>query len=86
MTVQDQIDAAKINPQSISAGCLNNQPVMPDIHLSEAGILKLLHDLNPNKAAGPDEIKPHVLRELREVIAPVVGVHIPEISGYRTGA
>ena len=73
MTVQDQIDAGKINPQSIPAGCLNNQPVMPDIHLSEAGILKLLHDLNPNKAAGPDELKPLVLRELREVIAPMVG-------------
>ena len=72
MTVQDQIDVGKINPQSVPAGCLNNQPVMPDIHLSEAGILKLLHDLNQNKAAGP-ELKPLVLRELREVIAPMVG-------------
>ena len=86
MTVQDQIDVGKLNPQSIPAGCLNNQPVMPDIHLSEAGILKLLHDLNPNKAAGPDELKPIVLRELREVIAPHGGGHIPEISRYRTGA
>ena len=53
---------------------INNQPVMPDIKVSENGILKLLKDLNPHKAAGPDELKPLVLRELREVIAPMLVV------------
>ncbi|MCG8048052.1 MAG: hypothetical protein JAY75_12610 [Candidatus Thiodiazotropha taylori] len=79
MKVQDQVDAGridpcKIDPKSVPAGCLNNQPVMPEILLSEAGILKLLHNLNPNKAAGPDELKPLVLKELREVIAPMVRI------------
>ena len=53
---------------------INNQPVMPDIKVSENGVLKLLKDLNPHKAAGPDELKPLVLRELREVIAPMLVV------------
>ena len=47
---------------------------MPDIKVSENGILKLLKDLNPHKAAGPDELKPLVLRELREVIVPMLVV------------
>ena len=64
MTVQDQVDAGKINAQSVPAGCLNNQPVMLRLEY-----LKLLHDLNPNKAAGSDGPKPLVLKELREVSA-----------------
>jgi len=49
-------------------------PDMDSITISTNGILKLLKDLNPNKAAGPDHIKPLVLRELRDVIAPVLQV------------
>jgi hypothetical protein len=37
---------------------------MPDITITSEGIAKLLLNLNPNKAAGPDEIKPRVLKEL----------------------
>ena len=44
----------------------NNTPIMPDFNISTAGILKLLKDLNPNKAAGPDKIKPLVLQELKD--------------------
>ena len=29
-------------------------------------------ELNPNKAAGPDKIRPNVLRELAEIIAPAI--------------
>ena len=46
---------------------------MSDIQLSENGILKLLKDLNPHKAAGPAELKPFVLKE-REEIAPMLRV------------
>ena len=35
---------------------------------------KLLKDLNPHKAAGPDQIKPLVLQKLRDVIAPILQV------------
>ena len=46
----------------------------PNITVSLNGILKLLNDLNPHKAAGPDQLKPLVLQRLREVIAPVLQV------------
>jgi len=45
---------------------------MTSIHITEEGVRKLLLKLNPHKAAGPDKIKPSVLRELADVIAPVV--------------
>ena len=45
---------------------------MTSIHITEEGVRKLLIKLNPHKAAGPDKIKPSVLRELADVIAPVV--------------
>ena len=51
-------------------------PHMPNITVTVSvnGILKLLSDLNPHKAAGPDQLKPLVLQRLREVIAPVLQV------------
>ena len=47
---------------------------MQPLILSVNGILKLPKDLSPHKAAEPDHIKPLVLRELREVPAPVIQV------------
>ena len=47
---------------------------MEDFEISEAGILKLLKNLKPNKAAGPDKLKPLLLQELREEIAPILQV------------
>ena len=47
-------------------------PQMPPIEITEEGVLKQLQKLNPHKAAGPDKLKPIVLRELAEVIAPMV--------------
>ena len=44
---------------------------MPDITVICEGIAKLLN-LNPNKAAGTDEIKPRVLKELATEIAPIL--------------
>ena len=72
MAVQDLVDTGKIDSKSVPANLINTQPVMPDIQLSENGILKLLKDLNPHTAAGPDELKPLVLKEFREVIAPML--------------
>jgi hypothetical protein len=60
---------------------------MPDIQITENGVAKLLHNLNPHKAAGPDNITPRVLKELssevssiltlifRKSYAPPVGYH-----------
>jgi hypothetical protein len=38
---------------------MNGQfPSAPEINITCAGVLKLLQKLNPNKAAGPDNIRP----------------------------
>ena len=47
---------------------------MEDFSISVAGILKLLKNLKPGKAAGPDRLKPILLKELCEEIAPIIQV------------
>ena len=42
------------------------------IHISEEGARKLLKELNPNKACGPDGISPRVLKELADEVAPIL--------------
>lgn len=39
-------------------------PVMTDIKVTEPGVTKLLKNLNPAKASGPDEVHPRILKEL----------------------
>ena len=50
----------------------SNVPAIPDLDMSTSGVIKLLTSLNPSIAAGPDAIKPVVLKELANEIAPVV--------------
>ena len=45
---------------------------MPNYNIDLNGILKLIANLKPDKAPGPDGIKPVVLTEFREEIAPVI--------------
>ena len=47
-------------------------PAMPEITISSKGILQLLSNLKTDKAAGSDDIKSLVLKELRNEITPVV--------------
>ena len=49
-----------------------NYPTMPEICINQNGIIKLLSNLRPDKAAGPDEIRPIVLKELRLEIDPII--------------
>ena len=49
IAVQDLVDTGKLDTRSVPAKNINNQPVMPDIKVSENGILKLLKDLTPIK-------------------------------------
>ena len=74
MAVQDFSDNGTIDPTQIPGECLNTTPQMESITVSTNGIAKLLKDLNPHKAAGPDQIKPLVLQKLRDVIAPILQV------------
>ena len=47
-------------------------PKMPEIEMDLNGVLKILANLKPDKAAGPDDINPVILKELRSEIASVV--------------
>lgn len=47
-------------------------PPIDPLIVTEAGVMKLLKNLNPGKAAGPDEIPVRLLRELAPEITPVV--------------
>ena len=45
---------------------------MSDIVMTVSGIDKLLKEINPYKACGPDQIQPRVLKELHAQIAPIL--------------
>ena len=49
-------------------------PCMPAFTIGVNGIKKLLGTLKPHKAAGPDKLKPLLLKETRDHIAPILQV------------
>ena len=53
-------------------GTWNTTPKMPPINITEEGVRKILSQLNPHKAPGPGRISPLDLKELADVIAPVI--------------
>ena len=49
-------------------------PDMPEIHITTNGVASQLNNLKPYKAAGPDAIRPKVLKELSQSIAPILQI------------
>ena len=70
-TFYSAFSSAAANPDLPRATC-SPYPPMQRISITTEGILKLLQTLKPNKAAGPDAIRPRVLKELAPSIAPVL--------------
>ena len=73
MAVQDLSNSGTIDPSQIPGECLSTTPHMESttphkesITVSTNSITKLLTDLNPLKAAGPDQIKGLVLQSKKE--------------------
>ena len=48
--------------------------IMDYIDINVHGVEKLLYNLNPNKATGPDGLNPQVLKTLAKEIAPILTV------------
>ena len=63
-----------MDPATIPPEYLTTTPVLSDTDISLNGILKLLNNLKPGKAAGPDKLRPLLLKELRAEIAPIIKV------------
>ena len=53
---------------------LTPHPSMPNITISTHGIQRLLANLKPHKATGPDLIPPTVLKELSHEISPILEI------------
>ena len=47
---------------------------MADIEITESRVLKLLQRLEIHKASGPDQISPRVLKEMANLVAPMLTV------------
>ena len=52
----------------------NPYPEMPNVMISQEGVLKLLKMTNPQKASRPDMIPAHILMDLSDVIAPILTI------------
>lgn len=50
----------------------DNPSTIEDINITEEGVRKLLRNLNPHKASGPDGISHRVLKELADELAPAL--------------
>ncbi len=49
-------------------------PDIPDIQIHVPGVAKLLRELNPHKASGPDEVPARFLKECADELAPALGL------------
>ena len=72
--VQDLQDSGHHSPENVSTDFQNTHCNMKEIHISVNGIIKLLQGLKPDKAPGPDRIKPLLLQKLCLEIAPILPV------------
>ena len=52
----------------------NQFPVLDSVDITESGVTKLLHVLQPGKAPGPDGITTTILKELAEEISPILTI------------
>ena len=68
------VDCGKISPGQNYQGPQTSVPKMPEFEISINGIIKLLGNLKPGEAAGPDKIRPLILKELKEEISPIIHV------------
>ena len=49
-------------------------PTMPKISITISGIRKLLQNLDIHKAMGPDQISAEILKELQDILAPILKI------------
>ena len=72
--MEDLNKAGSLPSDTIPDTSQDSATTMPEINISQNGLLKLLKNLKPCKAAEPDKLKPLLLRELREEITPIIKI------------
>ena len=72
MKLHDAADSGKIPSELLPPEMQKSTPVKQDLSISVAGKLKLSKNLIPGKAAGSNRLKPILLKELCEEIAPII--------------
>ena len=72
--VQDLQESGHYNPDNVPPEARNKYTCMTDITISVNGITKLLQGLKPDKAPGPDRIRPLFLQKLHSEVAPILHV------------
>ena len=55
---------------------------MPDIDITVEGVCKLLRNLNPRKASGPDQVPARLLKEMADELAPILTVIFKKCLTY----
>ena len=59
-------------PGEVPTKGVSPHSAVPDINITASGVLKLLRNINPNKATGPDTITGRLLKELATEITPAL--------------
>ena len=67
-----QLCEMTVGANSQVTGHCSNFPLMTDIEVGVEGVCKLLRNLETFKAAGPDQIRPVLLKELHRELSPVI--------------
>ena len=71
-------DGDEFTEEEFNARCRPSIPdidlpsILDNIEVSEDGVRKLLRELIPHKACGPDKVHPRVLKELADEVAPIL--------------
>jgi len=50
----------------------SGHPTIPPLTIDTNGVMKVLHNLNPRKASGPDEVPARLLQSLAAEVAPAL--------------
>ena len=74
MQIQDMTDNGTMCHDTVPAGVLSSSPKMEEFSISINGILKLLQNLKPFKAAGPDRLNHSCSRNCGDEIAPIIQI------------
>ena len=53
---------------------MSPHPVIPPLTITTHGIQKLLNNINPHKASGPDNISVRILKDLQNFTAPILTI------------